>query len=196
MPISNNQISLLITPETVHTQYLAIIQQARNASHALASLIALQSFITATTQPADLNTPAFGVIKGIISGHITNLRAELQAEQARTLIAALRVTDCATISKIHLDSSRNAVWQAAQTVIHEMYEAERSRISYWAQAWHNDAKSRALAASGYPDALNFQEAGISVQEYTAMTDLNNCLQNTNVREKQRQLKEENPAHPK
>jgi hypothetical protein len=175
MNIPNHQITLQLAPDTAHTHCLAIMQQARNSSHALASLIALLSFITAAAQPADLATPAFGVIKGIINGHITSLRAELQVEQARALATALRATDCAAITKIHLDSSRNAFWQAAQTAMHELDAAEKINISEWALTWHTDAQDSALAASDYPDALNFQKAGISVQEFTAMTDLNNCL---------------------
>ena len=132
---------------------------------------------TAAAQASDQDSPALGVIKGIINGHITNLRTELQAEQALALSIALRAADCATITKIHLDLSRNAFWQAAQTAIQQWDDMERTRIREWAQTWHNHAKSRALAASGYPDALNFQKAGISPQEYTAMADINNCLQN-------------------
>jgi hypothetical protein len=173
----DNQISLQLAPYAMHAHCLFAIQQARNTSHALASLIALQSFIAATTQPSDLNTPAFGVIKGIIDGHIANLRTELLAEQASALAAALRATDCAAITKIHLDISRNAFWLATQTSMQQWDDAEKSRIKLWAQSWHNDAKSRALAASGYPDALNFLKSGISAQEYAAMTDINNCLQN-------------------
>jgi hypothetical protein len=171
-------VSLLLTPEKIHAHCLFAIQQARNTSHALASLIALQSFITVTAQPSDLNTPELGVIKGIINGHIATLRTELFAEQTRALSTALCATDCAAITRIHVDSSRNGFWQATQAAAQQWNEAERTRISSWALAWHNEAKSRALAASGYPDALNFLKAGISPQEYAAMTDINHCLQDT------------------
>lgn len=177
----DNQISLKLTPDTTHAHCLFIIQQARNTSHALASLIALQSFVVAMAQAADIESAAFRVIKGIINGHLANLRAELLGEQASALSAALLATDCTAITRIHTDTSRNAFWQATQTATLKLDVAEKSRISEWAQNWHSDAKSRALAASGYPDALNFQKAGISPQEYAAMTDLNNCLQNTNVK---------------
>jgi hypothetical protein len=180
MSAEDSPITLQLTPDTMQAHCLFAIQQARNTSHSLASLIALQSFIAAMAQASDLNTPAFGVIKGIINGHISNLRTALQDEQVRALDAALRATDCAAITKIHLDLSRNAFWQSAQTAMQELDEKEITRISDWVQTWHTNAQARALAASGYPDALNFKKAGISVQEYTAMTDLNNCLQNANV----------------
>lgn len=180
MPDTDSKITLQLAPDTMHAHCVFSIQQARNTSHVLANLIALQSFVAAATQPSDLGTPAFGVIKGIINDHIANLRIELQAEQVRALTTALLATDSASITKIHFDISRNAFWQATQTAMHELKEDEKSRIKKWAQTWHNNATSRALAASGYPEALNFQKVGIPPQEYIAMTDINNCLQNTNA----------------
>jgi hypothetical protein len=38
-----------------------------------------------------------------------------------------------------------------------------------------DAKARALAASGYPDALDFHKAGVSPLQYAAMSELRNYL---------------------
>jgi hypothetical protein len=117
-------VSLQLTPSAIHEHCLFVIQQARNISHALASVIALQSFIAVAAQPSGINTPAFGVIKGIINGHIANLRAELQAEQARALSIALRAADCTAITKIHLDLSRNAFWQATQTAAQQWDDEE------------------------------------------------------------------------
>jgi len=176
----NNHISLRLSPETTHEQCLFAIKQARNTSHALATLIALQSFVTATAQPSDRDTPAHRVIKEIIEGHAAALRTQLMNDHASSLADAMRTKDCAAITQIHGNFSRNGFWQAAQLAVRRLDATERKLAKDWAQAWHMDAQSRALAASGYPEALNFQKAGISPQEYAAMTDLNNCLQNTNV----------------
>jgi hypothetical protein len=180
MNSTNNPISLHLSPETTHAQCLIAIRQARSASHALATLIALQSFVTATAQPSDRDTPAHKTIKDIIENHAATLRTQLMNDHASTLADAMRAQDCAAITRIHGDFSRNGFWQAARLSVHKL-DAEAQKLAKdWAQAWHLDAQSRALAASGYPDALNFQKAGISPQEYAAMADLNNCLQNTSV----------------
>ncbi|HUX91404.1 MAG TPA: hypothetical protein VMV48_12030 [Gallionellaceae bacterium] len=63
-----NTISLRLSPETILEQCLFAIQQARNTSHALASLIALQTFVNATAQPADRDSPAHRAIREIIAG--------------------------------------------------------------------------------------------------------------------------------
>lgn len=182
-PPMNNQaktISLLLSPESTETQCLFAIKQARNTSHALASLIALQAFIAATAQPSDRDTPAHMSIKKIIEGHAASLRTQLMNDHASNLAAAMRARDCAAITQIHGDFSRNGFWQASQLAVCELDALERVAVKDWALAWFRDAKSRALAASGYPDALNFHKAGISPQEYAAMNDVSNYLINADM----------------
>ena len=177
-PPMNNQaktISLLLSPESTETQCLFAIKQARNTSHALATLIALQTFVAATAQPCDRETPAHMAIRKIIEGHAATLRAQLLTEQASALAAAMRAKDCAAITQIHGELSRNGFWQASQLALCKLDAAEQMLANDWALAWYSDAKSRALAASGYPDALNFHKAGISPHEYAAMNDVSNYL---------------------
>ena len=179
----NNQaenISLMLSPDSTQTQCLFAIKQARNTGHALATLIALQAFVTATTQPSDRDTPAHLAIKTVIEDHAAALRAQLLTEHASALAAAMRAKDCAAVTRIHGELSRNGFWQSARLAIVELDAAERLLAKDWALAWHSDAKSRALAASGYPDALNFHQTGISPQEYAAMDDVSNYLMNADL----------------
>lgn len=175
MESQKNSISLLLSPETTHEQCMFAIKQARNTSHALATLIALQTFVAATAKPDDRDTTAHKTIRKIIEAHAGTLRAQLLAEQASALGNAMRAQDCKAVTQIHDDLSRNGFWQAAQVAIDKLDTMERDRAKAWAQTWCADAKARALAASGYPDALNFQKAGILVTEYAAMTDMENYL---------------------
>lgn len=174
------QISLQLSPEATQAQCLFAIKQARNTSHALASLIALQSFVAAIAHPTDRDTPAHRAVKDVFEGHAAELRAQLLVEQASALADAMRTENCPAITRIHGDISRNGFWQAAQLAVRILDIAEIKSAQKWALAWYREAQSRALAASGYPDALNFDKAGISPLEYAAIMDLNNCLQNTNV----------------
>lgn len=171
----NKHISLQLSAETIHEQCLIAIKQARNNSHALATLIALQSFITATAQADDRDTPTHFAIKEVIVGHATALRSQLMSDHADNLANAMRKLDCAAVTKIHGNFSRNGFWQASQQAALQLNSVERIQANNWARAWYTNATSNALAASGYPDALNFQKAGISPQEYAAMKDLSSCL---------------------
>jgi len=173
----SNQITLLLSPETIQAQCPFAIQQARNTSHALASLIALQTFISATAQPDDRESPAHHAIREIIAGQAAILRERLLAEHGIALGDAMRAQDCAEITRTYDELSRNGFWQVAQIAAGKLDVMEQAATKTWLLAWCTDAKDRALAASGYPDALNFQKAGISPKEYAAMTDLNNYMQN-------------------
>lgn len=171
----NNHISLLLSPETIQAQCLFAIQHARNTSHALAALIALQTFVSATAQPADRESPAHRAIREVIAGQAAILRDRLLTDHAHALSVAMRAQDCAGITRIHDELSRNGFWQVAQIATAKLEAAEQAGATAWVLAWCTDAKARALAASGYPDALNFQKAGISAKEYAAMTDIGNYL---------------------
>ena len=175
MNSQSQNIFLLLSPDIIHAQCLFAIKQARNSSHALATLIALQTFVASTVQPADRETPALRAIRNIIESHATSLRDQLLTEKTLALTLALRAQDCAAITGIHDDLSRNGFWQAAQVAIGELDGEAKAGAKIWTQAWCADAKTRALAASGYPDALNFNKAGVSPKEYAAMTDINNYL---------------------
>ena len=171
----SNQITLLLSPETIQAQCQFAIQQARNTSHALASLIALQTFISATAQPDDRESPAHRAIREIIAGQAAILRERLLAEHAHALSDAMRAQGCAEIARIYDNLSRNGFWQVAQIATAQLDAAERSIAKDWVLTWCADAKARALAASGYPDALNFKKAGISALEYASMSDIGNYL---------------------
>lgn len=173
----NQSITLLLSPETIQAQCQFAIQQARNTSHALASLIALQTFIGATAQPDDRESPAHRAIREVIAGQANILREQLMAEHALNLSAGMRTKDCAGITRIYDELSRNGFWQVAQIATARLNAAELLKAKKWLSAWCEDARTRALAASGYPDALNFQKAGISAKEYAAMTDTNKYIQN-------------------
>lgn len=164
-------ISLLLSPDSIDAQCLFAIGQARNPSHALATLIALQAFVAATVLPSERYTPAYDAIKSIIGKHAAAVRALLLAQQAAALAESIRRKDCAAIARIHGDISRNGFWQAAQQAIGQLDGTTLTAAREWAHHWCLDAKSRALAASGYPDALNFDKAGVSPHEYAAMTEL-------------------------
>ncbi|MDO9063920.1 MAG: hypothetical protein Q7U25_01775 [Sulfuricella sp.] len=168
----HNEIALLLTPDTVETQCLEAIKQARNTSQALAALIALQSFISATTRPTNRHTPAYEAVKATIEKHAIATRAKILTENANNLAAAILRRNRPEIAHIHAALSRNGFWQAAQQAISQFRPDDLAASATWAKDWCSEAKTQAQAASGYPDALNFNKAGIAATEYAAMTEIN------------------------
>ncbi len=170
-----NEISLVLTPDAADAQCRETVKQARNASHALAALIALQSFIAATAHPSHRHTPAYETVKAVVEKHAAEIRTRLIAESAGTLAETIRQRDPLEIARIHAALSRNGFWQAAQQAMARLQADELAGAAEWAKDWCLNAKSRAQAASGFPDALDFRKAGIPAAEYAAMTEINHYL---------------------
>ena len=170
-----NEIALLLTPDIADAQCREAIQQARNASHALAALIALQSFIAATARHADRFTPAYEAVKAAVEKHAAEIRTRILAENADALAQAIRQKNRPEIARIHAALSRNGFWQAAQQAARQFGTDDLAAATAWAKDWCRDAKASAQAASGFPDALDFRKAGIAATEYAAMTEVGNYL---------------------
>ena len=166
-----NAITLYLTIENVETQCLDAIKQTRTPSHALAALITLQSFVSATAHEAARHSPSYEAIQSTIEKHMAATRANILTENADALAEAIRLHKQAAIAHIHSTLSRNGFWQAAQQAIRQFQPDERTLVAAWIMNWCRDAKSLAQAASGYPDALDFNKAGIAITEYTAMTEI-------------------------
>lgn len=167
-----NEIALLLTPVTVENQCLETIKQARTASHALAALVALQSFIAFAVRPADRHTSAYEAVKAIIEKHAIATRGKILAENADDLAKAILQRNRTEIAHIHAVLSRNGFWQAAQQAISQFRPDDLAAAATWAKNWCSEARALAQAASGYPDALDFSKAGIAATEYAAMTEIN------------------------
>ena len=167
----HDEITLLLTPDTAEIQCLEAIKQARNTSHALAALITLQSFITATVRATDRYTPAYEAVKAVLDKHAIATRTKILAENADNLAKAIRQRNRPEIALIHAALSRNGFWQAAQQAISQFGPDDLAASAKWAEDWCNEAKAQAQAASGYPDALDFSKAGIAATEYAAMTEI-------------------------
>ncbi|MBU1690742.1 MAG: hypothetical protein KJ958_04915 [Gammaproteobacteria bacterium] len=174
----HNEISLLLAPDTAEIRCLETVKQSRNSSHALAALIALQSFISATVRPADRYTPAYEAVKGVIEKHAIATRAKILAENADNLAKAIRQRNRPEIADIHTALSRNGFWQAAQQAISQFAPDDLATSEKWTKDWCSEARTQAQAASGYPDALDFSKAGIAASEYAAMTELSHYLTDT------------------
>ncbi|MGE5027778.1 MAG: hypothetical protein ACM3JK_04825 [Betaproteobacteria bacterium] len=177
MAEQKSEIILLLAPDNIEAQCLEAIKQARNASHALAALIALQSFISATIRPSDRFTPAHEAVKAVVDKHAAEIRIRILAEHAEALAEAIRQRNRPEIARIHTALSRNGFWQAAQQAMQQLGEDELATAAEWAKGWCRSAKSSAQSASGFPEALDFRKAGISTTEYAAMTDVGNYLAN-------------------
>jgi len=171
----DDAITLSLTAAEAEARCADIAKQSRSASHTLAALTALESFVAATATPEHKFTPAYEAVKTTIARHAGAARERILEESTEALAAALRQKDRAEITRIHGALSRNGFWQAATGAIRRLAAGDRAAAADWAERWCADAKAKAQAASGYPDALDFRKAGIAPAEFAAMRDISTYL---------------------
>jgi len=170
------KLVLSLTAEGLDAYCRELIRLAPNGGHALAGLVALQSFVTEMAEPGSCINPAYKAAQSVIETHVATTRQRLLNESADGLARAMREADLQAVANIHASLSRNGFWQAAQQAIQKLDENELAAAVAWAKSWCREAKQRAEAASGYPDALDFKKAGIVPEEYTALVELARYLE--------------------
>lgn len=171
----NLAFSLELTPQEVEAHCAALWQQFRSPGQVLAALVAMQSLFALAPAGKRENAP-YREIQAIVARHAEKARSELLKESERRLLAALQHKETREITRIHAGLSRNGFWQAASAAGGGRDGADLAGDIAWLAQWHQSARTRAEAASGYPDALDFRAAGIDAAEYAAMDELLRCLQ--------------------
>lgn len=170
------KLTLLLSPEQADTHCQVLITQTRHSGQTLAALTALHSFITATALPNEQTSSAYHDIKRILEQHIATARKQVMDDNLARLLGALDEQNLSEIQGVHAALSRNGFHQTALAAIQRLPDTVLRAAAAWAAGWHRDARTRAAAASPYPDALDLRGAGISPACFAAMSELNSYLQ--------------------
>ncbi len=170
------KLTLLLSPEQADTQCQVLITQTRHSGQTLAALTALHSFITATAAPSEQTHSTYQKIKHILENHIGAARNQVMEDNLVRLLGALGEQNLGEIQGVHTALSRNGFHQTVLAAIQRLPDTALLAAAAWVAGWHRDARSRAEAASPYPDALNLHGADISPARFAAMTELNHYLQ--------------------
>lgn len=147
------------------------------ASHApgseqhLAALTALQTLIAASADAGEQARPLYQEVRHTLERHIEQVREGLLQQRAQHLAQALRQRDVAAIAALYRPLSRSGFWEALGRAAPQLDAATLAALAPWARHWVDTARQRGEQASGFPDALDFHQAGIDVVEYTAMNDV-------------------------
>ena len=162
--------SLVIDSDKLNTFCEQLLKRSRNKEKTHDSLVTLETFITRFCA-ASHGSDEFQQIISIVHRHSNNTRQLLLSQKAEQLVAALRNLDISAITVIYLPLSRNGFYEILQDIASRFSELELSIIAEWSQQWLNYSKHKAQQASDFPDAPDFTKAGISLQEYQAMSDV-------------------------
>lgn len=168
-------LQLTLTADDIEKHCTELRSQARNTSHLLTALVALQTLVTTYTPPGNQVVTAYRDIQTTLERHAAMARENLLQETASMLKTALITQDRRTIMRAHEALSRNGFWQAVALATQQIQPEHLARAAGWLGSWCRHEKHRAQSASPYPDCLDFKAAGIDPQEYAAMDETRRAL---------------------
>lgn len=175
--MENPALVLHLDPQRLADHAKALVERTRDSAQALAALTTLQVFLDSFADGDSKAGAAYRQAIDSLTEHCEAARARVMADNLRILSDALRNRDGCAIEQAHRALSRNGFHQTALQAIAALSVLERAAAAEWVVAWLADAKARAEAASGYPDAFDFKKTGIAVESYTAMNELKMYLLN-------------------
>ena len=168
---STNAITLQLTAGGIDSYCRELVRRSPTLEKRVAALDALITFISSQTEPGEQAKAEFVSIKQTLLDHLEQAREALLNERAQRLQQALQVQHLPHITTLYASLSRDAFWTLLGRVAQQLDAAALDSLRSWASGWLLQAKQRAQQASPYPDAIDFNAAGIDVAEYLAMTDL-------------------------
>ena len=165
-------LTLKLTPQGMERYCRQTRRSARDTATALAALVAVQTFLAAQVDAED---GLYRNIRDVLSEHVDALQARLLEESGAAIAAALRGADSGALARAAGPLSRSGFATALEHAWRALGPAERATAAAWVRRWCADARRRGDAASGYPDAPDFQAAGIDLREYAALADIERLL---------------------
>ncbi len=164
-------ITLQLTANRIDSYCRDLTRQTPTLEKRVAAIDTLITFISTQTDAGQQAKAEYVAIKKTLLEHFENAREALLDERAERLLRALQNRNLANITALYTSLSRDAFWTLLGRAEQQLDETSLNSLRQWAADWMNQAKKRAHQASPYPDAIDFNTAGIDVSEYLAMTDL-------------------------
>jgi len=138
------------------------------------ALVTLETFISLFARPAH-GTTEYNEIESVLHVVTDESRKKLLEKNTIELIAGLRQCDVVRIASIHTPLSRNGFYEILKVAIGKLSDDEIRLLMAWTQNWVKEVTSLAQEASGYPDAMDFNKSGLSIEEFQAMSDIDRVI---------------------
>lgn len=151
-----------------------LLARSRDIVKTHESLITLETFIKVFSS-AQQGSEGYIAIEALLNRYTEQTRQQLLQQKTLELAQALHSNNIQAVADIHTPLSRNGFYQILQDVAAALSTDEIRRIYDWVGAWTVTAKQSADQQSKYPDAPDFHAAGIALEEYLAMVDVDRYL---------------------
>jgi hypothetical protein len=171
-PISTLRLS--VDPDSLDVFCSKLINRSRDIAKTHDALVTLEAFIV-TFGKAAHGTKEYETVEEMIRAFAETSRQQLLDEKTDELLDALRHCRISALAAIHTPLSRDGFYQIFQDAVARLSDDEVRDVTKWSGQWLDEARRKAEEASGYPDALDFKKAGISIEQFQAMADVSHFL---------------------
>ena len=151
-----------------------LLSRSRDITKTHDALITLESFISLFANDSH-GTKEYQLVESTIKKITETSRQLVLEKNTHELIKALQQCNADRLAKIHTPLSRNGFYQILQVAIGELSDDDIRLAMIWSANWLKEAKQLAEEASGYPDAMDFNKAEISIEEFQAISDIDRVL---------------------
>lgn len=168
-------ITLQLTRHTIDAYCRELARRAATLEKRVAALDALLTFIASQADAGEQAKAEYLAIRQTLLGHFEQARAALLAERGEQLRQALQAQRLPQLTTLYGALSRDAFWNLLGEAAQQLDAASLAAVRSWAAGWLLQARQRAQQATPYPDAIDFNAAGIDASEYLLMSDLCRAL---------------------
>ena len=170
----NQTINISINAEDLENFCQKILKRSRDITKTHDALITLESFISVFGRSSH-GTKEYKIIENTIKNITDFSRQKLLEKNTTNLIEALKLCNAKSLASIHTPLSRNGFYQILQSAIEKLTDDDIRLVMLWSGNWVKEASELAQKASGYPDAMDFKKADISIEEFQAISDIDRVL---------------------
>jgi len=171
---NNTSINITVDADKLKEFCQQLLKRSRDINKTHDALITLETFISVFARPSH-GTAEYKIIEDTINKITEFSRQELLKKSTSELINALKLCDAKSITSIHTPLSRNGFYQILQTSIENLTDDDIRLVMLWSGNWLKEATEMAEEASGYPDSMDFKKAGIRIEEFQAISDIDRVL---------------------
>lgn len=165
-------LTLQLEPQQLDSFCQKITARSRNTAAIHEALNVLEAFVSAFSRDSQ-GSDNYRIIQETLKSYSEQTREKLMQEKTRNLLQGLLEQNITELVNVYTTLSRNGFYQILSRAVESLSSDKTAMIAQWVSNWSAAAKEQAEQASGYPDALDFNKAGINIEHYQAMADTAN-----------------------
>ena len=166
---SSTPIPLQLSPQRLDEFCDQLHRRLSDPAVVLQSLTTVQALLAVAVVEAE--HPAWREARSRLDSRMEEARVAVLEHHAACIAAALEAGDDTAIGHSFTRLSRSGFADAATRAWSRIAEPQRAGLLGWLNDWLTAARERAAHAGNYPDAPDFRSAGIALEVYLGLQEL-------------------------